>query len=143
MVRTGKRHSIDAGKIKSPIVEPNEEVQLEFEEAAHLGSATRHHMIDKLREYHSSSPTLSGGDIDAAWEDADVGEESVGGENPTPDQDIVEELGKAVGLTYQDDEPLRASEKIKNRDQSRWELDPASSEGYEGRMKREGEYEEK
>lgn len=143
MARTRKGYSIDAGKIKSPVVESNEEVQREFEEAAHLGSATRQQMIDKLREHHSSSPRLSGGDIDAAWEDADVGEESVGGENPTPDQDIVEELGKAVGLTYQDDEPLRPSEKVKNRDQSRWELDPASSEGYEGRMKREGEYEEK
>lgn len=143
MVRTRKGHSIDAGKIKSPIVEPNEEVQREFEEASHLGSATRHHMIDKLRENHSSSPTLSGGDIDAAWEDADVGEESVGGENPTPDQDIVEELGKAVGLTYEDNEPLHPNEKVAARDQSRWELDPASSEGYEGRMKREGEYEEK
>jgi Family of unknown function (DUF6335) len=65
---------------------------------------------------HSTSPKLSGGDIDAAWEDADVGEESVGGENPTPDQDIVEELGKAVGVTYQDNEPLHASEKIKDRD---------------------------
>jgi Family of unknown function (DUF6335) len=72
-----------------------------------------------------------------------VGEESVGGENPTPDQDIVEEHGKAVGLTYEDNEPLHGSDKIEGRDQSRWELDPASSEGYEERMRREGEYEEK
>jgi hypothetical protein len=143
MAKTRKGHSIDAGKIESPIVEPDEEVQREFEEAAQLGSATRQHMIDKLRENHSASPRLSGGDVDAAWEDADVGEESVGGENPTPDQDIVEELGRAVGLTYQDNEPLHPGDKIKSRDESRWELDPASSEGYEGRMKHEGEYEEK
>jgi len=99
--------------------------------------------MDKLREHHSTSPELLGGDIDAAWEDSDVGEESVGGENPTPDQDIVEELAKAAGLTYEDNEPLHTSEKMAARDQSRWELDPASSEGYEERMKREGEYEEK
>ena len=143
MAKTRKGQSIDAGSIESPIVAPNEEVQREFKEAAQLGSAGQQQLIDKLRERHSTSPELSGGDIDAAWEDADVGEESVGGENPTPDQDIVEELGKAMGLTYQDNEPLHTTEKIVARDQSRWELDPASSEGYEERMKREGEYEEK
>lgn len=143
MAKIRKAQSIDAGKIESPIVAPNEEVQREFAEAAQLGSVGHQQLIDKLRGHHSTSPALSGGDIDAAWEDADVGEESVGGENPTPDQDIVEELGKAVGLTYQDNEPLHPNEKVAARDKSRWELDPASSEGYEERMKHEGEFEEK
>ena len=67
----------------------------------------------------------------------------MGGESPTPGQDIAEELGRAVWLSYEDNEPLHTNEKIAARDQSRWELDPASSEGYEERMKREGEYEEK
>jgi hypothetical protein len=124
MAKIRKGQSIDAGKIEGPIVAPNEEVQRDFEEAARLGSAGRQHMIDKLREHHSTSPKLSGGDVDAAWEDSDVGEESVGGENPTPDQDIVEEHGKAVGLTYEGNEPLHGSDKIEGRDQSRWELDP-------------------
>lgn len=39
MAKTRKGQSIDAGKIESPIVAPNEEVQREFEEAAHLGSS--------------------------------------------------------------------------------------------------------
>jgi hypothetical protein len=142
MAKTRNRQFIDAGRMESEIVEPNEEVQHEFDEAAQLGSAGQQQLVDKLREHHSTSPELSGGDVDAAWEDADVGEESVGGENPTPDQSDVEELGKAVGLAYQDSEPLHTSEKIEARDKSRWELDPASSEGYEGRMKREGEFEE-
>ncbi|MGB7623686.1 MAG: DUF6335 family protein [Terriglobia bacterium] len=51
---------------------------------------------------------------------------------------IVKGLGKAVGLTNGAHEPLHASEKIKPRDQSWWEPDPASSEGYEERMKRVG-----
>lgn len=143
MAKKRKGQFIDAGSIESKIVEPNEEVQRKFDEAAQLGPRGHRQLTDKLREHYSTSPALSGGDIDAAWEDADVGEESVGGENPTPDQDIVEELGKAVGLTYEDNEPLHTSEKIAARDQSRWELDPASSEGYDERMKREGEYEEK
>jgi hypothetical protein len=71
---------------------------------------------------------LSGGDIDAAWDQAAVGDETVGGSSPTPDQDIVEEIGEALGVTYQEGEPLRTTEKIEQRDIERWELNPASSE---------------
>ena len=134
---------IDMGRVESEKYEPSEEVRNEFDEAAQLGSAGQGQLIEKLRQHHSTSPALSGGDIDAAWEDADVGEESVGGGNPTPDQSVVEELGKAVGLTYEDNEPLHTTEKVEARDAHRWELDPASSEGFDERMKREGEYEEK
>lgn len=87
------------GRVESEKFEPTEEMGNEFDEAAQLGSAGQ--LIEKLREHHPTSSALSGGDVDAAWEDADVGEESVGGGHPTPDQDIVEEMGKAVGLTLQ------------------------------------------
>lgn len=123
MTKTRKRQIIDAGRMESKIGEPDEEVQHEFDEAAQLSSAGQQQLTAKLREHHSTSPELSGGDIDAAWEDADVGEESVGGENPTPDPNDVKELGKAVGRTYENNEPLHSREKIKARDQSRWELD--------------------
>ncbi|HJT19199.1 MAG TPA: DUF6335 family protein [Nitrospira sp.] len=82
-------------------------------------------------ESASHAPELSGGDMDAAWDQADVGTETVGGSNPTPDQDIVEDVGRAVGVTYQDDEPLKFGEKVPQRDERRWELDPASSEDYD------------
>jgi len=91
---------------------------------------------EELRKHNSKSPKLSGGDVDAAWDQADVGEQSVGGDNATPDQDVVEELGEALGVTYQDTEPLRGSEKIAERDEERWELDPASSEDFAERNKR-------
>jgi hypothetical protein len=141
MARKKKERFIDLGRVESEKFEPTEEVRNEFDEAAQLGSGGP--LIEKLLEHHSTSPALSGGDVDAAWEDADVGEESVGGGNPTPDQSIVEELGEAMGLTYEDNEPLRTTEKVAARDQHRWELDPASSEGFDERMKHEGEYEEK
>lgn len=134
---------IDAGRLEGKEYEPSDEVRREFEEAAALGSAGHQRLIKKLREQDSTSAKLSRGDTGAGWEDAGVGEESVGGENPAPDQNIVERVGKAAGLTYQDNEPLHTSEKMEARDQSRWELDPASSAGYEERMKREGEFEEK
>ncbi|ALA58754.1 DUF6335 family protein [Nitrospira moscoviensis] len=90
--------------------------------------------------YTARSPVLSGGDMDAAWEQADVGTETVGGSNPTPDQDIVDEVGKAVGIEYQDNEPLKFGDKMAERDERRWELNPASSEDYQTRTDRaEGE----
>ncbi len=143
MAKKKKEQFIDLGRAESEKFEPTEEVRKEFDEAAQFNSTGQEHLIEKLLEYHSASPMLSGGDIDAAWEDADVGEESVGGENPTPDQSVVEELGKAVGITYEDGEPLHTTEKLESRDEHRWELDPASSEGFGERMKHEGEYEEK
>jgi len=62
-----------------------------------------------------------------------TGEEAPGGDNPTPDQDVVDEIGKALGVEYQPGEELEGSDKITKRDKHRWELDPASSEDYKGR----------
>jgi hypothetical protein len=92
------------------------------------------------RYYHnpdrSRTPEISGGDLDADWQRPDVGEEAVGGSVATPDQDIVEEIGVAAGVTYEDDEPLDLERKITRRDEKRWELNPASSEDYKERVKR-------
>ena len=136
-----KEKFMDSGRVESEISEPSEEVKSEFFDASQLGS--KEQLIKKLREHHATSPVLSGGDVDAAWEDADVGEESVGGGNPTPDQNVVGELGEAMGVNYEDGEPLHTEEKLDDRDKHRWELNPASSEGFDGRMNREGEYEDK
>lgn len=101
----------------------------ERQQAAGVGSQV---LLDSLVEHHSRSPEVSGGDIDADWEGTyQSGEESVGGTVATPDQDIVEDLGEAVGLEYEDDEPLGTVEKLLNRDQDRWELDPKSGEEQE------------
>jgi Family of unknown function (DUF6335) len=140
MSRKKKEQFTDLGRAEREIFEPSAEVKGEFYDAAQLGSEGQ--LRKKLQDHHATSPTLSGGDIDAAWEDADVGEESVGGGNPTPDQNVVDDLGKAMGVSYGEGEPLHTTEKLEARDKHRWELDPASSEGFAERMKREGEYEE-
>ncbi len=81
-----------------------------------------------------SGPELTGGDIDAAWDQAaTVGDEAVGGTVATPDQDIVDELGAAVGLEMDDRAFLRTNEILDERDDRRWELDPTSSEDYQER----------
>ena len=138
MIDKAKGEFIDAGDAESKQYEAGEEVQLEFEEAQRLADGGGQQSRD-LREHHSRTPKLSGGDIDADWARADIGDETVGGSSPTPDQDVVEELGEAVGLTYEDNEPLHTTEKVQERDRKRWELDPASSEDYNDRVNREGE----
>ena len=96
--------------------------------SARSGRAT---LRQAKKEHTESSPAMTGGDVDADWEDAyAVGDEAPGGDNPTPDQDIVDEIGAALGVTYQDDEELKGADKIVERDRHRWELDPASAEDY-------------
>lgn len=89
-------------------------------------------LYEDLREHNALKPGISGNDIDASWEQADQsGEEAVGGTVSTPDQDRVDDLGEAVGIQYQDDEPLNTYDKIAERDENRWELNPASTDEYE------------
>jgi hypothetical protein len=89
---------------------------------------------ESLALHTETSPDLTGGDIDADWESAAaVGEEAPGGDNPTPDQGIVDDLGRAVGIEYQDNEELRGAGKLEERDRHRWELNPASSEDFKER----------
>ena len=109
---------------------PDEEVQeLMDEEIARVPQAPGE-LIERLNEHHSSSPADSGGDVDAEWEDVnDSGAESVFGHNPTPDQSDVEENAHAMGIDYQDNEPLDILEKIEKRDRDRFELDENSKSG--------------
>jgi hypothetical protein len=88
----------------------------------------------RLQEHGEMSPAITGGDVDADWENAYFsGDEAPGGDNPTPDQDVVDDIGKALGVEYQDNEELKSSDKVAERDKHRWELDPASSEDYKDR----------
>jgi hypothetical protein len=107
----------------------DEEVLEDFADRQGLASGGRQKLEEKLNNYNGMDPTLSGGDVDAAWEDSiQAGEESVGGSVSTPDQDIVDEIGEAAGLSYRDDEPLDSDKKILDRDRNRWELNPASAD---------------
>ena len=105
----------------------DEEIKVDFAERQQLAVGGRKVLEEELDEHQSESPKLSGGDLDADWQSANqAGEETVGGSAPTPDQDVVDELGEAVGLTYEDDELLQGEEKLRERDRNRWELNPAS-----------------
>ena len=87
--------------------------------------------LQERTEYSDTSPVLTGGDVDADWQRAAAsGEESVGGTVATPDQDVVDDIGRAVGVQYEDNEELKGEAKISKRDKHRWELDPASAEDF-------------
>ena len=91
------------------------------------GRITRLHEERLL--HHEVSPTLSGGDIDADWVDAEgSGEESVGGSVATPDQDVVDEIGRALGVEQAPTQPVTSSEEIlRERAAHRWELEREAS----------------
>jgi hypothetical protein len=89
----------------------------------------RAEMKDRLSKNTGAGPALTGGDIDADWESAEsIGDEAPGGDNPTPDQDVVDDIGRALGVEYDDDEELQGGAEISSRDRNRWELDPASKD---------------
>jgi Family of unknown function (DUF6335) len=99
--------------------------------AARTGRAE---IAESLQDHRGMSPAITGGDVDVDVEDAYfTGDEAPGGDNPTPDQDVVDDIGKALGVHYEDNEELKASDKIVERDRHRWEMDPASSEDYKER----------
>jgi Family of unknown function (DUF6335) len=98
--------------------------------AARTGRAE---IAEHLRERRGMED-VTGGDPDVDSVDAFfTGEEAPGGDNPTPDQDIVDDIGKALGVQYDDNEELKAADKLSERDKHRWELDPASSDDYKDR----------
>jgi uncharacterized protein DUF6335 len=71
---------------------------------------------EELRAYTSSSPRLTGGDVDADWQRADsIGEEAPGGTVATPDQSVVDDLGAALGVQRAPDEEFRSSAEILER----------------------------
>ena len=96
------------------------------DEIAHAPHAPSE-LEQRLKESNSASPADSGGDIDAEWEDVnDSGSETVFGHNPTPDQSDVEDNAHAMGIDFQDNEPLDFVEKVRKRDRDRFELDEGS-----------------
>lgn len=68
---------------------------------------------------------LSAGDVDADWQRAEsTGEETVGGSVATPDQDVVDEIGRALGVEQESEAELTTSaEMLDRRDRLRWHLE--------------------
>jgi hypothetical protein len=113
---------------------PTPPSSLNMDRRASAARSGRAEMKEHRHEHGNLNPEIAAGDVDVNVEDAYfTGEEAPGGDNPTPDQDVVDDIGKALGVQYADNEELKSSDKVIERDKHRWELDPASSEDYKDR----------
>ena len=108
-------------------ITPDPEIEEFMEQEIHRAPKDPELLAQRLRNNTAASPMDAGGDIDASWEDVnDSGEESVAGDNPTPDQSDVEENAHAVGVNFEDNQELDLFEQLERRDRDRFELDPRS-----------------
>lgn len=85
----------------------------------------------EFEKYYAVRPEMTAGDFGASWQEAEeTGAESPGGHVTTPDQENVDEIGRAVGMEFQDNQELCAPEEVlSRRDRRRWELDKRSADG--------------
>jgi hypothetical protein len=105
---------------------------LGLDSGASAARSGREELLQHIKEHTESSPAITAGDVDADWQLAySSGDEAPGGDNPTPDQDVVDEIGEALGVNYEDGEELKGAAKIEDRDRHRWELDPASKDDFD------------
>ena len=110
---------------------PDPEIEEFMEQEIHRAPKDPELLAQRLRNNTAASPRDAGGDLDADWEDVnDSGSETVAGDNPTPDQSLVEENANAIGVSFEDNEELEFIDKIEKRDRDRFELDE-NSKAYE------------
>lgn len=111
----------------NPDYVPDPEIEEFMEEEISRAPKDPEQLAHRLRDNTAASPKDAGGDPDADWEDVNnSGSETIAGDNPTPDQSIVEENASAIGMTYEDNEELDLLDKIQRRDRDRYELDERS-----------------
>jgi Family of unknown function (DUF6335) len=84
-------------------------------------TAPERRVLEERDEHTDTSPTLSGGDPDADWQRAQsVGEEAVGGSVKTPGQNVVDEIGEALGVPQGPADEVRSTAEIlEERDDNR------------------------
>jgi Family of unknown function (DUF6335) len=131
-----KRPALDRERRRLPESDlvPTPPSSLDLDRSASAARSGQFEIRESLAEHTETGPEITAGDVDASWESAySTGDEAPGGDNPTPDQDVVDDIGKSLGLEYEDNEELKGADKISERDKHRWELDPASSEDFEDR----------
>jgi hypothetical protein len=87
-------------------------------------------LLEEIIAHHETGPAASGGDLDADWQRAQSsGEETVGGSVATPDQDIVDEIGHALGVEQALDSPVVTSgEILEARHRHYWHLERLAAE---------------
>ena len=135
-----RKHVLDLGRDRRRVMDDDDPISptppssLGLDRTASSARSGRQELRERYDKHNETSPALTGGDVDADWESAySTGDEAPGGDNPTPDQSVVDDIGAAVGVEYDDNEELEGAERIVERDRHRWEFDPASSDDFDER----------
>src|SRR5262249_1161893 len=134
--RRGKPPRLDRARrtLDDDDIVPTPPSSLNLDRHGSAARTGRAELANSLQKHGRMTPAITGGDVDADWENPYFsGGEAAGGDNPKPDQEVVDDIGKALGVEYQDAEELKSGDKLVERDKHRWELDPASSEDYKDR----------
>jgi hypothetical protein len=123
-----KKHAEDFEYLaNNPNYVPDPEIEEFMEEEISRAPKDPELLAQRLRNSTAASPQDTGGDLDADWEDVNSsGSETVAGDNPTPDQSLVEENARAMGVSFEDNEELEFVDKIERRDRERFELEERS-----------------
>src|SRR5213079_423558 len=97
----------------NPDFVPDPEIEEFMEEEIAHAPKVPELLAQRLHNNTAASPSDAGGDIDAAWEDVnESGSETFAGDSPTPDQSMVEENARAIGISFEDNEELDFLDKI-------------------------------
>jgi hypothetical protein len=108
----GKEDEMD---IDLPVVGINPESE-EVEQSVDAAKGS----IEDQRKINDSSPELSSEDFDADWQDSQVtGSETSLADNPTPDQDIVDNVSKPWGTNYEEEDELNIAKKLRRLERER------------------------
>jgi len=123
-----KKHAEEFSYLSNnPDYVPDPDIEEFMEEEISRAPKDPELLAHRLRNNTAASPRDAGGDLDANWEDVnESGSETVAGDNPTPDQSLVEENAMAMGVSYEDNEELEFIDKIEKRDRDRFELEEGS-----------------
>jgi hypothetical protein len=110
-----------------PTYVPDPEIEAFMEEEIAHAPKDPELLAQRLHNNTAASPEDAGGDLDAQWEDVNnAGSETFAGDSPTPDQSLVEDNAKAIGVSFEDNEELEFLDKIARRDRDRYELEEQS-----------------
>src|SRR5262249_25343114 len=87
-------------------------------------------LVQDLSERPEVSPVDTGGDVDADWPAApSSGGENGGGSVAPPDQSVVDELARRLGVERPPDAPVMTSDEILSaRDRRRWRIEQHTEE---------------
>lgn len=121
----GPEHYVVPEKGKEPPHKPT--MTAVVEEAMRTGISP---VTAQIPEIPGDDDKLRSGDPDVdPLENEFSGESIPGGTHPSPDQNNVDEIGRAYGIAEEDSgELILGDDLIRRRDRRRWELDPGSKD---------------